>query len=314
MSRTLADYIIRYKSDIEVALHENLPLSNQRFAGRLNEALHYAVFPGGKRWRPVLTLLAGQLAGATAQSLFPAACAMEYLHTSSMILDDLPCMDDADLRRGKLALHLAFDESTALLTALALMNHSYGLLAHICEAVGRPEQGGRLIALATNCIGADGMIGGQVVDMELVGTRLGYAELASRNLKTTALMRLMMTAGAVALGAPVSAQQALAQYGEALGAAYQICDDLLDETGAEEFLGKPPGQDQRHLRPTFAREYGLQAAHRMAAEMIEAGIQSLKKEFGKPQEVILLAEAATLIVGRQTQLTPNCSCEVLAVQ
>ncbi|MFN7927721.1 MAG: polyprenyl synthetase family protein [Blastocatellia bacterium] len=314
MSRDLSNYIAEHKSEIEAALWENLPLSRQRFARRLNEALQYAVFPGGKRWRPFLTLLAGSLGGATEKSLLPAACAMEYLHTSSMILDDLPCMDDADLRRGRLALHMAFDESTALLTALTLLNQSYALLVQTCVAAGQAENAGALITLAADCIGADGMIGGQMVDLELGGTCLSQADLMSRNLKTTALMQLMMTVGARAQGATASVLQALAQYGEALGAAYQICDDLLDESGTPESLGKPLRQDERHLRPTFISEYGRQGAQRMAGEMVAAGIACLRKEFGNSYEVSLLAEAAMMIADSKPLITSTCTREVASLR
>lgn len=311
MSRTLSNFVADHKPAIETALYENLPLSRQRFAARLNDALQYAVFPGGKRWRPLLTLLAGRLVGATEESFLPAACAVEYLHTSSMILDDLPCMDDADRRRGKLALHLAFDESTALLTALALMNHSYSLFVQTCEAA---ERSGALITLAAECLGANGMIGGQVVDLELAGACLGRADLVSRNLKTTALMRLMMTAGAIAQGASATALQALVQYGEALGAAYQICDDLLDEVGEPEYVGKTVRQDQRHLRQTFLSEYGQQRAQRMATEIIEKGIACLSQEFGNRAEVILLSEAARMIVDSKPLPAQNCPHEVVAIR
>ncbi len=272
MSNYLPKFIVQYKSEIENSLFENLPLSQQRFAARLNGAMEYAVFPGGKRWRPVLTLLSGILAGAQVKNLFPAACAIEYLHTSSMILDDLPSMDDADMRRGKLALHLAYDESTALLAALALMNHSYALLAQACTKSGNDAAASQLISLAADCIGADGMIGGQVIDLELRGTCLGMETLVSRNLKTTALMRLMMTSGAISAGATEADIQALAKYGEALGSAYQICDDLLDEIGDPGIIGKAVKQDRRHLRPSFVSEYGIVGAQKMAQEIIEDGV------------------------------------------
>ena len=195
MSQSLKQFDARYRACIEKELLRNLPTSHQRHTERFNDALAYAVFPGGKRWRPLLTLIGGFIVHAPLQSLLPAACAIEYLHSSSMIIDDLPAMDDADLRRGKPTLHLAYDESTALLTSLALMNHSYSLLSLACRRAGNSEASSRLILDATECIGANGMIGGQVVDLELRDDVAGTEGLASRNLKTTALMRLMLTCG-----------------------------------------------------------------------------------------------------------------------
>lgn len=296
MSNNLQKFVARYKPDIENSLAENLPLSNQRFAARLNRAMQYAIFPGGKRWRPVLTLLGGRLAGAPINSLLLVASAIEYLHTSSLILDDLPSMDDADRRRGKVALHLAFDESTALLTALALMNHSYALLTQACKQSGNAESIERIISLATDCIGVDGMIGGQIVDLELRGACLGMENLVSRNLKTTALMRLMMMSGAITVGASEGKLRALASYGDALGAAYQIGDDLLDEVSDSAIVGKPVKQDRRHLRPNFVGEYGTGGARKIALEIIEDGVECLKQQFGDSFEVALLAEAAKVII------------------
>src|SRR5262245_27721635 len=153
MSDRLTNFITHHHPMIEAALEQSLPLSAQLGAERLNEALLAAVFPGGKRWRPVLSLLGTMAAGGDQQSAIPIACAIEFLHTSSLILDDLPAMDDAKLRRGRAALHLLYGEGLALLAALALLNQAYALLARAGTE--------RLIAESARCIGTDGMIGGQ---------------------------------------------------------------------------------------------------------------------------------------------------------
>lgn len=296
MSKTLPHFIKQYRPEIESALFDYLPLSRQGGAQRFNEAIHYALFPGGKRWRPMLTLLGGMLAGADPKKILPAACAIEYLHSSSMIIDDLPAMDDADLRRGKPSLHLAYDESTAMLVSLGLMNHSYALLALTCQKLGHREKAGQLIEQATMLIGVDGMIGGQVVDLELGETSLGNETLETRNLKTTALMNLMMTAGAIANNAYESEIAALSKFGECLGMAYQICDDLLDEVGELRAIGKPLKQDERHRRMNYVSIYGITGAQRMAAQLIDDGIDSLQSQFGNRNEVRWLSEAANMIV------------------
>ncbi len=296
MSKTLQYFVTQYRPKIEEALFEHLPLSRQGRACRYNEALHYAIFPGGKRWRPLLTLLGGILVGASPQTILPAACAIEYLHSSSMIMDDLPAMDDADLRRGKPSLHLAYDESTAMLVSLGLLNHSYSLLALTCQKSGHTEMAGPLITQASEWIGADGMIGGQMVDLELRGGCWGSEALISRNLKTTGLMRLMMTAGAIAMSAYEEEIQALARFGEAVGMAYQICDDLLDELGEARMIGKPLKQDERHHSPSFVRKYGIGEAQMMATQLIIDGKDCLRAQFGNTQEVKWLSEAADLII------------------
>jgi geranylgeranyl diphosphate synthase type II len=284
----LTNFIARRQPMIEAALEQSLPLSAQHGADRLNEALRAAVFPGGKRWRPILTLLGTITAGGSAQSALPIACAIEFLHTSSLILDDLPAMDDAQLRRGRAALHLIYGEGLALLAALALLNQAYALLARAGST--------RLIGEATRCIGTDGMIGGQAADLDIRASRGNSHALASRQLKTTALARLTIIAGAIAAGADERDVAALARYGECLGAAYQICDDLLDELGESATVGKNVGQDARHLRSTFTAQFGAEEARRLALDFLAEGKQALRERFGERQTASLLIEAADLVI------------------
>jgi len=284
----LTNFIAGATPMIEAALEQSLPLSARHGAERLNEALRAAVFPGGKRWRPILTLLGTMTAGGSAQSAMPIACAIEFLHTSSLILDDLPAMDDAQLRRGRAALHLIYGEGLAMLAALALLNQAYALLARAGT--------GRLTAEAARCIGTDGMIGGQAADLDIRASRGNSHALASRQLKTTALARLTISAGAIASGADERDVAALARYGECLGAAYQICDDLLDEFGESATIGKNVGQDARHLRPTFTAQLGAEGARRLALDFLAEGKQALRERFGERQTASLLIEAADLVI------------------
>jgi geranylgeranyl diphosphate synthase type II len=298
MYNRLMNFIAIHQPMIEAALEQSLPLSSQHGAERLNEALRAAVFPGGKRWRPILTLLGTITAGGAAQSAMPIACAIEFLHTSSLILDDLPAMDDARLRRGRAALHLIYGEGLALLAALALLNQAYALLAERCEARSGTD---RLIAEAARCIGTDGMIGGQAADIDIRAYRGGSPALASRQLKTSALARLTIIAGAVAAGADERDVAALARYGECLGAAYQIRDDLLDELGESATIGKNVGQDARHLRSTFTAQLGVEAAQRLALNLLAEGKQAVRERFGERQTVSLLIEAADLVTDFRRQ-------------
>ncbi len=313
MNTPLQNFIHQYRPLIEKQLLEHLPLSRQRGTARFNEALHYAIFPGGKRWRPILTLLGGKIVGVSPQDIYPAACAIEYLHTSSMVIDDLPAMDDADLRRGKSAMHLAYDESTAMLVSLALMNHSYSLLAATCQQANHGASTGRLIMQAAEWIGGDGMIGGQVIDLELRGGSSGRDKLSSRNLKTTALMRLMMTSGAIASNAYEVEIKALSRFGEALGTAYQIYDDLLDELGETRIIGKTPKQDQRHSCPTYVSEYGASGAQQLAVKILKEGNEILRQQFGDCLEVELLIEAAQMIISVHSLALRSNQYECVAV-
>jgi len=296
MTERLCAYISRHRQSVEAALGDSLPLSTQPHARRLNDALQYALFPGGKRWRPMLTLLGTEIAGAGARDAMPAACAMEFLHTSSLIFDDLPAMDDAEVRRGRASLHCVFGESVALLAALALMNESYALLARTAREHGDCESAAWLVEEAARCIGSNGMIGGQAVDLALQGSGQGPDALISRNLKTTALMRLTMIAGAVACGADERDATVLAEFGESLGMAYQICDDLLDELAEVEHLGKPAKQDVRHCRSNYVAELGVEGAQRLAGSIIEEAKSSLHERFGARSEVALLSDAAEMIL------------------
>jgi geranylgeranyl diphosphate synthase, type II len=307
MTHDLARFMALYRPAVETELERQLPLSSQRGADDFNEAVRYAVFPGGKRWRPLLTLLGAMAAGGEAAAALPAAAAMEYLHTSSLVLDDLPAMDDADVRRGRAALHVAYGESTALLVALALLNQSYALLLKACRGAAGAERLARLVGEAVECVGADGMIGGQAVDLACRERLAGRAALESRNLKTTALTRLMMAAGAIAAGASEPQVAALTKFGECLGTAYQIYDDLLDEFGESESVGKPVGQDQRHLRPSFVAELGVEGACRLAESLMGEAREAMLVEFGSRREVALLADAAEMIVGKidRVSLVPD---------
>jgi geranylgeranyl diphosphate synthase type II len=258
---------------IEHALLTFLPQCRPDNAGRLNEALRDAVFPGGKRIRPVLTVLGARIFGAHDERVMGAACGVEFVHTSSLIIDDLPCMDDADLRRGNPALHCVYGENVALLAGIALLNQAYALFRE------NPE----LIREATECIGVAGMIEGQAIDM---GTGGGGASLAERDYKTSAMMRLAFTAGALAAGASRDEVVPLAAAGQLMGQAYQICDDLLDVSQASYATGKTADQDSRHHRPSHAAHLDKAACYARAAGMMEKARRSLVDAYGASDGVV----------------------------
>ena len=273
---------ISHRELIEGGLERFLPTGHLLGARRLNEAIRYAIFPGGKRMRPLLALMGAEVAGCSAEAALPAACATEFLHASSLIFDDLPAMDDADVRRGRSALHLSFGEDTALLTALALLNQAYALFGVTPD----------LLREAVECIGVNGMIGGQAADLEIraAGTASECGR-ESRNRKTTGLMRLTLTAGAMAAGAKTKDIRALAHCGECLGEAYQTYDDLLDEFGGCEQTGKTARQDARHHRASHVAEFGIEASRRHVYSLTDQAKDCLVTHFGNSRAVFVLLTA-----------------------
>jgi geranylgeranyl pyrophosphate synthase len=244
--------------------------------GLLSGALHCAVFPGGKRLRPWLTIFGARIVaqpqpddGVPDERVLRAACAVEFVHASSLVIDDLPCMDDARLRRGNPALHRVYGEDRALLTGLALLNQAYALFGETPE----------LILEAAECIGVDGMIGGQAIDLCPDIERFSLEE---RDRKTSALMRLALTAGALTSGASREEVAPLASAGLLLGRAYQICDDILDAGAPVGSTGKTTGQDARHGRPSHVSSHTRFAE---VASLVEEMRRSLVDAFGAREGV-----------------------------
>ena len=236
----LWQYVEKHRADIEKSLREHLPLAPPQIETRFNEAVEYALFSGGKRLRPVLTLLGAELFGGTAEVILPSAVAVEFIHTSSLIFDDLPCMDNADKRRGKTSLHEKFGEGLAVLTAIGFLNASYALV--FINHSQMPQRAMQAHAEIVECIGASGMIGGQSVDLALAkgaGETSETGNLESvRNLKTSALMRLALRVGSILAGANYLELAQLSRFAELLGDAYQLSDDLLDLEEDHEIFGE----------------------------------------------------------------------------
>jgi geranylgeranyl diphosphate synthase, type II len=260
----LRRYTERHRGEIENALREFLPLAPPNIETQFNEAVEYALFSGGKRIRPILTLLGAELFGGRAEMVLPAACAVEFIHTSSLIFDDLPCMDNASERRGKTSVHEKFGEGLAILVALGFLNAAYGMV--FVNHTGTPERAMQAHAEIVECVGASGMVGGQSVDLALAkGANAGepaaedFNSESIKNLKTSALMRLAMRIGAVLAGANYLELAQLSRFAALLGDAYQLSDDLLDlEEDHRNSAGKKHASDQnadalqRKLRSTIA--------------------------------------------------------------
>lgn len=306
------DFVASARPRVEAALDTWLPVSAAAGTDRFNEALRYAVFPGGKRLRPLLTLLGSGLGGARDEQALAIACAVEFIHTSSLVLDDLPSMDDAGLRRGRPALHIVFGEGVAILAAVALLNQSFALLAGTPADAAQASRLPRLIREAAGCVGSSGMVAGQAAEFALSGAGADRRAQSSRDLKTTALMRLMLVAGAILSGAPEQEVEALATFGESVGRAYQIYDDLADTLGDQNVTGKSAGQDLRHLRPTAVEGLSRAEVHGLAAEVLRSGRGALDI-FGDRPEARLLRAAVDYIFARlgpedcPTQFSGDCS-------
>ena len=232
----------------------------------LGDAMRYAVLDGGKRLRPLLVLAARDAVGGQAEAALRAACAVELIHAYSLVHDDMPCMDNDVLRRGKPTVHVRFGQARALLAGDALQALAFELLTP--EDGVPPALQARLCRLLAQAAGADGMAGGQAIDLASVGRSLSEHELRHMHrLKTGALLQASVVMGA-ACGAPgPQAEQALAQYGAALGLAFQVVDDVLDVTQDSATLGKTAGKDAASDKPTYVSLMGLAAAQAHAEEL-----------------------------------------------
>jgi len=242
----------------------------------LAQAMRYAVLDGGKRMRPLLAYAAGELVGAAPESVDAAAAAVELVHAYSLIHDDLPCMDDDALRRGKPSCHVAFGEATALLAGDALQALAFGVLAE-----GRLADGARACALLADASGVRGMAGGQAVDLASVGATLSQDELeAMHRLKTGALIRAAVRLGA-SCGRALESHEiaALDAYAGAAGLAFQVTDDVLDVEGSAVSLGKTAGKDVAQGKPTFVTCLGIEAA-RERAETLRSEARAALARFG----------------------------------
>lgn len=272
----LADYLQRRQHWIEEALKRWVPGENE-FPPPVHRAMRYSLFAGGKRLRPILVLAAADAVGGSAREVLPLACSFELIHTYSLIHDDLPSMDDDDMRRGKPTSHKVFGEALAILAGDALLTEAF-YLASRPEVMKKVPAGRRIQALwhLARAAGSQGMVGGQTMDILIQGQTVetGTLEYIHAH-KTGALIAASMAAGAIAGGARASQVRSLQEYGEKLGLAFQITDDLLDEVGEEAKLGKAVGKDKSKGKATYPGLYGIPESRRRAESLIEEAIHHL---------------------------------------
>jgi len=280
---------------VEDALSRCLP-APQHAPARLHQAMRYATLGGGKRVRPLLTFAAGELVGADPARLDIAACAVEMIHTYSLVHDDLPCMDDDRLRRGKPTVHVEYDEATALLVGDSLQTLAFQLLA---EQVLAGDPAVRLTMVHTLAVaaGSRGMAGGQAIDLEATGKTLSQAELEYMHVrKTGALISAAVKLGALC-AAPCPAP--LEQYGNRVGLAFQVVDDVLDMEASTATLGKTAGKDSTQGKPTYVSTLGVAGARQFAEELRRAAHAALDALGNDGQRTQRLRQLADFIVLRK---------------
>ena len=280
---------------VEQALSDWVPASTP--AG-LGEAMRYAVLDGGKRLRPLLVLAAAEAVQGHAEAALRAACAAELIHAYSLVHDDMPCMDDDVLRRGKPTVHVQFGEATALLAGDALQALAFELLTPEGDAVP-PAMQADLCRLLACAAGAHGMAGGQAIDLASVGKPLAEPELrAMHRLKTGALLQGSVRMGAAcASDVPTAARKALDNYGAAIGLAFQVVDDILDVTADSAALGKTAGKDAAADKPTYVSLLGLAASQALADELRAQAHGAL--DASGLRDVSRLRALADLVVNRK---------------
>jgi geranylgeranyl diphosphate synthase, type II len=284
---------------VDEALDRALP-PESAWPATIHRAVRYSLFAGGKRVRPVLVLAAGEAVGGAREELMPLACAVEMVHTYSLVHDDLPAMDDDDLRRGKPTSHKVFGEAVAILAGDALLTRAFHLLAEVPEGWDDARVRRRLRAAATlgEACGTTGLIGGQVMDLESEGRAIGADDLEClHRAKTGALLSACVRGGAILGGAGAGDLVLLSRYASAIGLAFQIVDDVLDATEDAQRLGKTAGKDEAARKATYVSVYGLDKARALAGTLRQEALEAIAS-LGPRGE--LLAAIARLIVDRHS--------------
>ena len=284
----LQRYLSEQKELVEKSLDESLPMGEP---AKIYEAMRYSLLAGGKRLRPILCLATCELLGGDRTSAIPSACALEMIHTMSLIHDDLPAMDNDDYRRGKLTNHKVYGEDIAILAGDALLTYAFEYVAR--ETKNVPAQRVvQVLTILTKAVGAEGLVGGQVMDLECEGKTDVSAETLSfiHIHKTGALLEACVTSGATLAGASEEDLHRLSTYAKNIGLAFQIIDDILDVTATSEELGKTAGKDVSSQKATYPKLWGLDQSKAKADELVGSAIAQLAVYGEKAQPLKALAE------------------------
>ncbi|MBL0388128.1 polyprenyl synthetase family protein [Tumebacillus sp. ITR2] len=293
-STDLKTYIEELNEKIEQTMDRLLPPKTQ-YPGVLYDSMRYSLFAGGKRLRPALTLATVDALGGNLEAALPVATTLEMIHTYSLIHDDLPCMDDDDLRRGQPTNHKVYGEATALLAGDALLTHAFQVLSTVQTGI-KAETMLRIIGELAKAAGAVGMVAGQMADMENEGKQANAETLAFIHAnKTGALLTASVRIGALFAGATEVQLQALTTYAQRIGLAFQIQDDILDVVGETAKLGKAVGADAAHDKSTYPVLYGLDESRHMVRRLTDEAHQALQ---ASDLEALRLHEIADWLVSR----------------
>ncbi len=286
----LKTYLSQRQQQVEEALSAALVSA---YPERIYEAMRYSVLAGGKRLRPILCLAACELAGGSVAQALPTACALEMIHTMSLIHDDLPAMDNDDFRRGKPTNHKVFGEDIAILAGDALLAFAFEHIA--CQTQGVPPQLVlQVIARIGHAVAATGLVGGQVVDLESEGKAISLETLEYIHThKTGALLEVSVVSGGILAGGDEELLARLSHYAQDIGLAFQIIDDILDITATSEQLGKTAGKDQAVAKATYPSLWGLEASQQKAEELIHSAKEALRPYGSQAEPLLALADFIT---------------------
>ena len=288
-------WMLEQQDRVENALDALLPAADHAPAG-LHSAMRYAALGGGKRIRPLLAYAAGELVSAEPVRVDSVACAVELIHAYSLVHDDMPCMDDDSLRRGRPTVHVKFDEATALLVGDALQSLAFEALgnAGLADDAARQLQ---MISVLASAAGSRGMAGGQAIDLESVGRQLSEPELEFMHVhKTGALIRASVQLGAMCGSSGDADLEMLDRFGKVAGLGFQVVDDLLDAESSTAVLGKTAGKDASDNKPTYVALLGTEGTRRLADELYREALQCLEH---MPQAGARLGEIAGFIFQRE---------------
>ncbi len=280
----LATYLAHCQAQVEAALDQALPVV---YPEKIYEAMRYSLLGGGKRLRPILCLTTCELVGGTVEMALPTACALEMIHTMSLIHDDLPAMDNDDLRRGKMTNHKVYGEDIAILAGDGLLAYAF---EHIATQTRNcpPEALLEVVARLGRAVGAAGLVGGQVMDLDFEGqTNVSVETLHFIHThKTGALLEACVVCGGIIGGATPLQVQYLTQYAQNIGLAFQIVDDILDLTATREVLGKTAGKDLQAQKITYPRLWGIEESRRQAQNLVDEAKEALMS-FGERAKVLV---------------------------
>ncbi len=294
---TITNYLARRAEEVNHWLDIFLP-SETSPPEKLHEAMRYSLFAGGKRLRPALVLAAGEALGAKTEELMPAACAIEMIHTYSLIHDDLPAMDNDELRRGRPTCHKAFGEAVAILAGDALLTLAFRVLARDLSLPDPERQVLVINELAAAAGSWYGMIAGQMADIENEGKQVSAHALEQiHQCKTGAMIAASVSVGGIIAGASDEMVERLRAYGKRIGLAFQITDDILDVTSTSEQLGKTPGKDQAANKATYPALIGLEASEARAKKLVD---QAVELASGLGVDARVLEDLARFIIARKS--------------